>query len=201
MVNNPPQPDAILSSEHLEAARLLPIIIWPDKRLQTKCEDVKDFNDTLKAFVASMVLTMRHQDGVGLAAPQLGFFANVVTIDIPMQRDVSAGTDVEYEPAGYPFVLVNPKVVEVDDKHNFTWNEGCLSVPGYFEERTRPQRIVVEYQNDTGKNCSVEFQGLHAFAIQHELDHLEGKVFVDGLSRLKQDRIRKKITKTLNRRL
>ena len=139
MINNPPQPDAILNSKHIAAAKLLPIIFWPDYRLQQKCQDVKEFDDTLKAFVASMFLTMQKHDGVGLAAPQLGFFANIVTVDIPMQRDVTpvGATVMEYEPAGHPFVLVNPKVVEVDDKYNFTWEEGCLSVPGYFEKRKR----------------------------------------------------------------
>jgi len=180
----------------------MPIVLWPDKRLKQECEDVTEFDDQVRHLVASMIATMKARDGVGLAAPQVALPANVITIDIPMERRLpSQGTETpSYEPVSSPFVLINPKIIAADEKM-FSWSEGCLSVPGYYEDRDRPWRIVVEYFNDDGKKYTNEFTNLFAFAIQHEIDHLEGKVFVDGLSRLKQDRIRKKMVKTLNRRL
>jgi peptide deformylase len=202
MINDPPRPNALLDSQYISAAFELPVVVWPDKRLTQKCEEVTEFDDQLRTFVASMIATMRKEDGVGLAAPQVGILKNIITIDIPMQRQLpSQGTETpSYESVERPFVLINPKITDTDEKP-FAWREGCLSVPGYYEDRERPWRIVVEYFNDDGKKYTHEFTNLFAFAIQHEIDHLEGKLFIDDLSRLKLDRIRKKITKTLNRRL
>lgn len=199
-MNNPPRPNAILSTEY--QAIQLPIVLWPDKRLSRTCEDVTEFDDQLRSFVASMLVTMKAEAGLGLAAPQVGINKNILAIDIPlsMQKPTTGTETPEVESVYRPFVVINPKILEVDEKM-FKWEEGCLSVPGYFEDRERPWRIVVEYFNDDGRKHTTEFTNLFAFAIQHEMDHLEGKVFVDGLSRLKQDRVKKKMIKTLNRRL
>lgn len=202
MINEAPRPTSTLSTEY--KAAVLPIIFWPDKRLQKKCEDVgeQEFDNSLRTVVASMIQTMKQNDGIGLAAPQIGILRNVITIDIPMQQQLpSEGTETpSTTPISRPFVLINPKITTWTDDSDFVWDEGCLSVPGYFESRSRPRRIVVEYFNDDGQWYTSEFTNLHAFVIQHEMDHLKGMVFVDELSRLKQDRIKKKIQKTLNRR-
>lgn len=167
---------------------VLPVIFWPDKRLSQQCVDVDqdEFEmQDIDTFVSSMVLTMRVHDGVGLAAPQLGILKNIITIEIP-------GED--------PHIFVNPKILVIDNTLDFKWEEGCLSVPGYFEERSRPNRIVVEYYNRIGNVQQTEYTGLTAFVIQHEVEHLQGQVFIDHLSPLKKDRIKKKIRNTLNRR-
>lgn len=201
LTNNPPRPEALLSTEYESSS--LPVLVWPDPRLSQKCEDVapEEFNDQLRSFVASMFRTMTEQRGVGLAAPQVGILKNIITIDIPLEEQLpTQGTETpDVRSVNRPFVLINPELVEVSDEM-FTWSEGCLSVPGYYEDRARPQQIVVNALNDNGHKHTTVFQGLHAFAIQHEIDHLEGKVFVDGLSRLKQDRIKKKMLKFARRR-
>lgn len=167
---------------------VLPIIFWPDKRLSKSCVDVDQdefYLPDIDMFVTSMVLTMRAHDGIGLAAPQLGILKNIVTVEIP-------GESVQ--------IFVNPKIIECDDTLDFKWEEGCLSVPGYFEQRSRPNRIVVEYVSRTGGVYQNEYIGLTAFVVQHEIEHLQGKMFIDQLSPLKKDRIKKKIRNTLNRR-
>lgn len=201
MLNEAPRPTSLLSTEY--KAAVLPIIYWPDARLHKKCEDVQDheFDDALRTVVASMVRTMKENDGIGLAAPQVGVLRNIITIDVPLEQQLpSKGTETpSYQPVSRPFTLINPRIIE-EGEQTFTWDEGCLSVPGYFEARQRPKSITVEYRNDDGQYYTSQFTDLYAFAVQHEIDHLEGKVFVDPLSRLKQDRIKKKIQKTLNRR-
>ena len=167
---------------------VLPIVIWPDKRLNQPCVDVDQDEFDLKdidVFVSSMVMTMRANEGLGLSAPQLGIGKNIIVIEIP-------GDEIQ--------VFVNPKITELDDTLDFKWEEGCLSVPGYFEERSKPNRIVVEYANRTGGVYHNEYTGLTSFVIQHEIEHLLGHMFIDHLSPLKKDRIKKKIRNTLNRR-
>ena len=203
-MNQPPRPKSILSTEYAENASALPVIYWPDKRLEMPCQDVEEseFDDELKTFVVSMLMTMSAEDGVGLAAPQVGVLKNIITISIPLEMQLpTQGTETpETQPVESPFVLINPVIAE-SSIETFKWDEGCLSVPGYFEERERSREIIVDFYNDDGKKHTEMFTGLYAFAIQHEIDHLHGKVFVEGLSRLKQDRIKKKIKKTLNRRM
>lgn len=157
------------------------ILLWPHDLLKLEAAPVVNFNDELKQLIMDMLLSMRQKNGIGLAAPQVGVLDRVIVIEVPQTA---------------PFALVNPEIVKTNDK-KFIFNEGCLSTPGYFELRDRPQQIFVKYNTEMGNQHIVEFQGLHAFAIQHEIDHLNGKVFVDGLSRLKTDRIKSKIAKTV----
>lgn len=161
--------------------RLLPIVVWPDERLSVKCEDVTDFDVQLKQLSLDMTATMQAGMGAGLAAPQVGVLLNVIIV-------FSLVSDT-------PQTFVNPQIIHQSEEP-FEWNEGCLSVPGYFERRTRPNRIVVKYKDIQGKEHEDSFEGLHAFAIQHEIDHLNGKVFVDGLSQFKTKRVKDKILKT-----
>ena len=202
MSNNPPVANICLNGSEMSTAVPSPVVFWPDTRLNTVCVDVtEDQLDRIQKVLAAMFATMKQASGIGLAAPQIGLMLNVITLNIPEVLELGhTGTQTPTsEPISQPFVMINPAIVEQGDDQ-FRWEEGCLSVPGHFEYRNRPQRIVVEYLNDDGSKHRTEFTGLHAFAIQHEMDHLVGKIFVDELSGLKQSRIKKKIRKTLNRR-
>lgn len=175
-------------------ANLLPLVLWPDSKLNEVCEPVvfpddswsetnkNLFESSIAQFQADMFCTMNHMKGIGLAAPQVGHPLRMLALEIT---------------PGHQDFYVNPEIVEIDNKHKFKWEEGCLSVPGYFESRERPQRIVVSYKTIHNVPQTQELQGLAAFAMQHELDHLNGIVFVDGLSPLKKQRVRDKIRKTL----
>lgn len=161
-----------------------PITMWPDYNLSRKC-DVIEFNKARKIFIAQLVVdmikTMDEANGIGLAAPQVGVPIRLFIIRIEPQNTI---------------VFINP-TIEVMDDTPYEWEEGCLSVPGHFEQRERPVHVKVTYQDIEGEEQCAEFVGLYAFAIQHEYDHLEGKVFVDELSRFKKSRIKTKIKKTL----
>lgn len=172
-------PDAQEAPETIEP-HVLPILIWPDKRLHIKGENITTFDMGTRQIVLDLVATMKANEGAGLAAPQVGISANIIVIEI--------------EP-GKLLVLINPEYIIKYDNEMFEWEEGCLSVPGYFEKRKRPHRILVKYQDLDGKEKETEFEGLYAFAVQHEMDHLEGKVFVDGASFFKRNRIKDKVTK------
>ncbi len=160
------------------------IVVWPNDILTCPCNVVIDFDDDLQQLVADMIHTMQHWLGIGLAAPQIGVSSNVIVIVNDHGPDV------------VPLSLINPQLIEVaEDK--FQWDEGCLSVPGYYEARKRPNRVVVQYQDVSGNEHQSEFVGLWAFVIQHEMDHLNGKVFVDTLTPLKKKRVKNKVRKTL----
>jgi peptide deformylase len=177
-----PNPDVLGISPKLKPILQL-LVYWPDTRLSEKCKDVSLFDDELGQIVLDLTFTMTQMNGIGIAAPQIGKLINIIIIE--EQLDYS-----------HPVVLINPKILEVNEKYSYKMTEGCLSVPGYYEERSRPQSVTVEYNTPSGEKKTKEFQGLAAFVVQHEMDHLEGKVFVDELSRLKQGRVLKKIKKT-----
>lgn len=159
----------------------LNIIRWPDKRLHIKCKPIYLFDKWLDEFALDLFATMKQRDGIGLSAPQVAIPIRVFSIWIEEDN---------------PILFVNPQILETS-KGLYEWEEGCLSVPGYYEKRKRPQRIVVQYQDIHGKEIETEFQGLYAFAIQHEMDHLDGKVFVDGVGKVKTQLVKRKIKKFL----
>lgn len=162
----------------VEDGEVQPLVIWPDERLKTICEEVTEFDNDLKQIIMNMFTTAKESGGIGLAANQIGVNKRIVILDFD----------------GRHMVFVNPEVVVAAGE--FEWEEGCLSVPGYFENRTRPQTVVVKYQNMDGVELDGQFTDLGAFAIQHEIDHLNGKSFVDNLSMLKRMRVKSKIKKT-----
>lgn len=162
-------------------AKLLPLVYYPDQRLKTPTETVTEFNDELKQLVGDMFHTMKANNGIGLAAPQVGISKKVIVIYIDQ-----------------PLVLINPMVILTEG--TATTEEGCLSVPGYFENVSRAERIRIVYQDETGANKDMIAGGLHAICIQHEVDHINGIVFVDHLSKLKQMRARMKVSKTLKQK-
>ncbi|MBU3643967.1 MAG: peptide deformylase [Candidatus Methylopumilus sp.] len=159
---------------------LLDILNYPDPRLFTVAKPVQQVDGRIQQLVSDMAETMYAAPGIGLAATQVNVHEQVITIDISDQRNQL-------------LVLINPRIIAKDGSQ--VYEEGCLSVPGIFEEVTRAQHIVVEALDVQGKKFTMEAEGLLAVCIQHEMDHLLGKVFVQYLSPLKQNRIRTKLVK------
>jgi peptide deformylase len=156
------------------------ILHYPDPRLRQVARSVSTVDDEVRRLVDDMAETMYAAPGIGLAAIQINVAQRVVVIDLSETRNALQ-------------VFINPMIIERDGKQIF--EEGCLSVPGIFDEVERSQHIRVRALNRDGQPFELEATGLLATCIQHELDHLDGKVFVDYLSRLKQTRIRKKLEK------
>lgn len=160
---------------------ILPILKYPDSRLHKIAKPVQEVDDRIRQIVKDMTETMYEAEGIGLAATQVDIHERIVVIDISEERD-----DL--------LVLINPQITaRSDDKTIF--EEGCLSVPGIYDKVERSSEITVEALNEQGEKFSLDADGLLAICIQHELDHLVGKVFVEHLSSLKQNRIRTKIKK------
>jgi len=180
-------PGTIGVATHLEG-KIRPIIKWPNKILSTPCTDVTEFDDELGQLIMDMQWTMANHDGIGLAAPQVGVSKNIVVIDTS-----ESPTELNLP---NPLVMINPEIVS-RARGIFKMKEGCLSVPGYFEDRIRLVAVDIEYQDPKGTKHKINLEGMMAFVAQHELDHLSGKTFVDGLSSLKKTFVQKKITKTL----
>jgi len=159
---------------------LLPILRFPDERLRTVAKPVTVFDDALRKLVADMAETMYEAPGIGLAATQVNVHRRVVVIDISEdQKGLQA--------------FVNPVIESLSGMQ--TYEEGCLSVPGVYDKVDRPSDVRVRYQDLDGKEHVLETGELLAICIQHEIDHLNGKVFVDHLSQLKQTRIKNKLAK------
>lgn len=159
---------------------LLPILRYPDPRLHTRATPVGEIDDRIRQLVADMAETMYEAPGIGLAATQVNVHKRIVVIDV--SEDKSA-----------LMVFINPEIVSRDGEQ--TCEEGCLSVPGVFEKVTRAERVRVRAQNEKGETSELDADGLLAVCIQHELDHLDGKVFVEYLSQLKLGRIRTRLAK------
>ena len=162
------------------------ILIWPDSRLAEKSVPVTVFDDDLKTLVSDMLETMYEEDGIGLAAPQVGVHKRVVVIDIFSGQD-------EVPEDHEPLVLINPEFIE--KKGHITWEEGCLSVPGETGDVKRANEVRVRYQNLEGEWYEIAAEELLAVALQHENDHLDGILFVDHLSVLKRKIIKRKMLK------
>ncbi|MGB5491227.1 MAG: peptide deformylase [Woeseiaceae bacterium] len=158
----------------------LKILEFPDPRLRTKAAAVEAVDDHLRALIDDMFETMYGAPGIGLAATQVDVHRRFLVTDVS-----SDGSD--------PHVLINPEILEKDGVT--VSDEGCLSVPGYYEEVERAEHIRVRFLDREGKTQEMEAEGLLAVCIQHEMDHLEGKLFVDYLSEAKRQRIRKKLLK------
>lgn len=176
---------------------LLEILKFPDPRLRKKAVPVKGVTPELKTLVSDMLETMYASRGIGLAAPQIGESIQLVVIDVRPQGEggrykIEDLTEKE-QAVEYPLVLFNPKIVYSSGRTSF--DEGCLSVPGYFETVKRAAEVKVEALDVNGKPITVETDGLLAVCIQHELDHLMGKLFIDRLSPIKSTRIKSRIKK------
>ena len=163
---------------------LLNILRYPDARLHKLATPVTVFDDGLRKLVADMAETMYAAPGIGLAATQVDVHKRVIVVDVSERRDSLV-------------VLVNPEIVEAVGESDI--EEGCLSVPGIYELVPRAERVKVRAFDQNGKAFTLEAQGLLAVCIQHEMDHLQGKVFIEYLSQLKQQRVRAKLAKQLRK--
>lgn len=183
-------------------AHKLKVITWPDDRLHEKCDNVTSFDDdgnkTLTQLFINLAHTMVTGQGIGIAAPQVGVMINMLVM---LHQNPIINKSVKTPGTGKsePIALVNPRIIS-SSEDMFSWSEGCLSVPGFFEERTRPNKVVVQFRDIYGENHEMEFHGLYAFVVQHEIDHLNGKLFIDELSRIKKSLVvKKKIKKFLQK--
>jgi peptide deformylase len=159
---------------------LLPILHYPDPRLKKRAEPVTEVDESIRRLAADMAETMYAAPGIGLAATQVDVHKRVIVIDVTEDRSGLT-------------VLINPEILEKDGE--CVSEEGCLSVPGIYDKVTRAERVKVRALNLEGETVEFEAEGLLAVCIQHEIDHLDGHVFVDHLSQLKQTRIRNKLAK------
>ena len=159
---------------------LLNILHFPDPRLRTVAKPVINFDDDLRQLVSDMFETMYEAPGIGLAATQVDRHIRLLVMDVSEDRS-------------QPLCLINPEILEAQGEEEM--DEGCLSVPGFYETVRRAEHIRVKAYDKNGEVSEFEAQGLEAVCIQHEMDHLEGKLFVDYLSNLKRNRIRSKLLK------
>lgn len=159
---------------------LLPILHYPDPRLKKRAEPVTEVDESIRRLAADMAETMYAAPGIGLAATQVDVHKRVIVIDVTEDRSGLT-------------VLINPEILEKDGE--CVSEEGCLSVPGIYDKVTRAERVRVRALNLQGEPVEFEAEGLLAVCIQHEIDHLDGKVFVEYLSPLKQSRIKAKLVK------
>ncbi|NVK36220.1 MAG: peptide deformylase [Rhodobacteraceae bacterium] len=159
------------------------IIIIPDPVLRKVCEPIVSVDDEIKRLADDMLETMYAAPGIGLAASQIGVLKRLFVLDVSKEEESEA-----------PMVFINPQITWSSDELS-VYQEGCLSIPEYYEEVERPAAVKVQYLDQTGKEHEIEADGLLATCIQHELDHLNGKLFIDYLSKLKRDRVMKKFTK------
>lgn len=159
----------------------LPILHFPDPRLRTKAKPVAKVDDSIRQLIKDMFETMYEAPGIGLAATQVNHHIRLVVMDISEEKN-------------QPMVFINPKVTPLTQE-KAPYEEGCLSVPSVYDMVDRPTKVRVEALNEQGEAFSLETEGLLAVCLQHELDHLEGKLFVDYLSSLKRQRIKAKLQK------
>lgn len=160
---------------------ILEILEFPDPQLRTIARPVETVDDSIRTLVDDMIETMYDAEGVGLAATQVNVHKRVIVIDVSESRD-------------QPQVFINPRIKVLDETPH-SYQEGCLSVPGFYEEVERPVGVKVAALNRDGEKFIIEPDGLLAVCIQHEVDHLNGKLFVDYISALKRNRIKQKLQK------
>ena len=159
---------------------LLDILHFPDKRLRRKARPVEEVNEDTRQLVRDMLETMYDAPGIGLAAIQVNVPQRVIVVDVS-------------EDKSRPLALINPEITDLEGVESI--DEGCLSVPGIFEKVERADRITVKALDPQGAEFIMDANGLLAVCIQHEIDHLDGKLFIDYLSELKRQRIRKRLNK------
>ena len=159
------------------------IVIEPDPILREKSQNLEVFNDETKKLLDDMLETMYAAPGIGLAAVQIGILRRCIVIDVSKQEEKKD-----------PFILINP-IITFQSKNTSTYEEGCLSLPGFFAEIERPAECHLDYLDYNGKKKKLKAEGLLSTCIQHEIDHLNGVLFIDYLSKLKKDMIIKKLVK------
>jgi peptide deformylase len=167
------------------------IVVYPDKRLKLVSKDINTFDESLHALLDDMYETMRSKNGVGLAAIQIGVDKRVLIINVPLE--VEEGE--QDQPKENTLEMINPSILEKEGTNIF--QEGCLSVPGVYEDIERAKHIVVEFFDRDGEKQQIDNDEFLAIAIQHEMDHLDGKVFIEKLSYIKRKKFEKEWKKKL----
>lgn len=163
----------------------LDIVLYPDQGLREVCAPIPEMNDDLDKLIDDMLYTMYDAPGIGLAAPQIAVQQRLIVVDVSENGD-------------QPIALLNPEIVQTAGR--ITWEEGCLSLPGVYANVTRPSEILVRGLNRDGKQVELEAKDLLAVCIQHEIDHLNGKMFTDHLSGLKRTRVMQKYRKLMEQK-
>jgi peptide deformylase len=174
----------------------LPIYETPDPMLRQISTPVDKVDDELRALIKDMFETMYAAPGIGLAAVQVGVPKRLLVMDLQEPEDED---DPESKPVREPRVFINPEILSHSD-HEVPYNEGCLSVPDQYAEVMRPDKIRARWQDEHGKHHEKDLDGLLAVCLQHEMDHLEGVLFIDHLSKLKRDMVLKKLAKARKER-
>ena len=164
-----------------------PLVTLPDPRLRQRCEPVAAITDEIRSLARDMLETMYDAPGVGLAAIQIGVPKRVITMDVSKSED-----------GRRPLVLVNPEITWASEEKR-VYEEGCLSIPEYYAEVERPDRVRFRYTTLDGETVEQDADGLLATCVQHEIDHLNGVLFIDHISKLKRDRVIKKFQKAAKR--
>jgi len=162
---------------------LLKILVFPDPRLRTLAEPIMDFDDSLKKLSEDMLETMYEGSGIGLAATQVNVHKRIIVVDISEEKNS-------------PLILVNPTLKKIINSEKKSYSEGCLSVPGFYEELLRPSSVEINASSVNGDEVNIVTEGLLSVVIQHEMDHLDGKMMVDFISNIKREMIRKKLLKS-----
>ena len=162
---------------------ILPLVIAPDERLNTPSAKVEKVDSSIRQLMNDMLETMYANDGIGLAAVQVGVHKRIIVVDVARR-----------EGRNEPVKLINPEIVKSAEELS-SFNEGCLSFPDQFSEVERPETVTIRYLDEEGAEKNLEASGLLAVCIQHEIDHTNGIVFVDHISRLKREMILKRLTK------
>jgi peptide deformylase len=165
---------------------LRPIITLPDLRLRRVCAPVAAVDDSIRALMDDMLETMYEAPGIGLAAIQIAVEQRVIVMDVAKRKDDAASAE--------PLCLANPEVLWASEELS-SYEEGCLSIPDFYEEVLRPSRVRVGYLDREGRRQEIEADDILATCLQHEIDHLNGVLFIDHISRLKRERIVKKFSK------
>ncbi|MEO5806210.1 peptide deformylase [Devosia sp.] len=164
-----------------------PILVIPDARLRAVADHIEVVDDDIKKLAKDMLDTMYDAPGIGLAAPQIGVLKRIVVMDLAAEGETPE-----------PLVLINPEITKFGDEMQVT-EEGCLSIPELYYEVERPNAVTVTYTDLDGNEVTKDAEGKLAVCIQHELDHLDGVLYIDYLSRLKRDRVIKKFDKAAKR--
>src|SRR5262245_26437859 len=179
--------DPFPATAYIAAMALRDILILPDKRLRQVSDPVKKIDTGIRKLIEDMFETMYEAPGIGLAAIQVGAPKRVITMDLAKKEDPKN-----------PQVFINPEIVWTSEE-KATYEEGCLSIPEFYDDVERPAQVKVKYLDLEGKPREVVANGLFATCLQHEIDHLNGILFIDHLSKLKRDRVLKKFTKAAKR--
>jgi len=161
----------------------LDIVLYPEQGLREVCTPVKEMSDQIDKLIDDMFYTMYDAPGIGLAAPQIAVQERIIVVDVSENKD-------------QPIALINPEIIRTAGK--ITWEEGCLSLPGIYGKVNRPSDIIVKGMNRDGKMVEIEARDLLAVCLQHEIDHLNGKMFIDHLSGLKRTRALQQFRKLMS---